>query len=133
MKDHNPHDPVNIIGEAYELFLEKTMHDLHVQDGKEPAESSAHPSSKTTNNSYAHWIENKKFLLKNTALEYLGDAGDETTITLRRLNHPQYTSNKHGEYKTKTDNNSPGYSTKTRAAKTAAYITKKKSTFRRLQ
>ena len=131
MKDHNPHDPVNMIGEAYELLLEKTMHDLHVHDGVASTKS---PQSATQtnmpNNTYTHWIENKKFLFKNTALEYLGDAGDETTITLRRLNHPQRSSSKRSEYKNKPDNTVHGYRIKT---KTAAYTDKKKNAFRRLQ
>ena len=67
MKDHNPHDPVNMIGEAYELFVERAMQDLHVRDGtdsKNPSKpthriikSSDAPSQKSL------WIENKKFLL----------------------------------------------------------------------
>ncbi|MDW3094063.1 MAG: hypothetical protein R8G33_00145 [Gammaproteobacteria bacterium] len=110
------------------------MNDLHVKDGvesKKPHQSTAY--SNTSSKTYAHWIENQKFLLKNTALEYLGDAGDETTITLRRLNHPQRTPNNCGEYKTNIDNTSVGYTTKTRAAKSTAFSGKKKNAFRRLQ
>ncbi len=29
MKDKTPHDPLNMIGEAYELFLERTVDELH--------------------------------------------------------------------------------------------------------
>ncbi len=29
MKDHTPHDPLNMIGEAYELMLERTMDEFH--------------------------------------------------------------------------------------------------------
>ena len=103
MKDHNPHDPVNIIGEAYELLLEKTMHDLHVSDGTASTEPSKFsypviPSYAQTQKS--HWIENKKYLLKNSVLEYLRHAGDKTTITLRQLNHSQNTPDKPDENET---------------------------------
>ena len=93
MKDHNPHDPVNIIGEAYELLIEKTMRDLHVQDGTKPASSSN--SVRRLNNPYntdskkSYWLENKKFLIKNSALDFLSHAGDKTTIELKRLNDSQ--------------------------------------------
>ena len=33
MKDHNPHDPLNMIGEAYERLTEIAMRNLHIQDG----------------------------------------------------------------------------------------------------
>lgn len=99
MKDHNPHDPVNIIGEAYELFLERTMHDTHALS-KANTRKSPQPIYRILNrsdkhNETSHWIENKKYLIKNIALDYLKHAGDKTTVALRRLNHSQKTADKH--------------------------------------
>ncbi len=132
MKDHNPHDPVNMIGEAYELLLEKTMHDLHVHDGTDSTKTAqSADQTDAPSNTYMRWIENKKFLLKNTTLEYLRDAGDETTVTLRRLNHPKRTLSKYKGCINKPDNILHSY--RTRAANTNSYSGKKKNSFRRLQ
>jgi hypothetical protein len=112
MKDHNPHDPVNIIGEAYEMLLEKTMHDLHVHDGIEsssPSESIhrvAIPSYAHTQE--PHWIEEKKHQLKNSTLEYLKHAGDKTTIALRRLNLSRSTPDKPDKNQKKAPDKSHG-------------------------
>jgi len=142
MKDHNPHDPVNMIGEAYELFVERAMQDLHVRDGtdsKNPSKpthrvikSSDAPSQKSL------WIENKKFLLKNSALEYLQHAGDKTTITLRRLNQAPNTSDKLVENENNAPNKLHGhraFNTTMHSEKNNAHQYKKcdNKTFRRLQ
>ena len=140
MKDHNPHDPVNMIGEAYELLLEKTMHDLHVNDGVDSTKPSQ-PIYRVIDSNYAHkshWIENKKYLLKNAALEYLKHAGDKTTVALRRLNHTQNATDKLDENDSNARNKLPGH----RAINTALYSAKNNihqykkcnnKTFRRLQ
>jgi len=101
MKDHNPHDPVNMIGEAFELLTEKTMHDLHIQDGTKPASSSKSirrlSDPYNTDSKKSYWLENRKYLIKNTALEFLSHAGDKTTIELKRLNDLQSQLNKADE------------------------------------
>ncbi len=98
MKDHNPHDPVNIIGEAYELFIERTLHDPHARTNVSP-EKPSQSIYRMINKSHEHrqpsqWIENKKYLIKNIALDYLKHAGDKTTIALRRLNSSQNSADK---------------------------------------
>lgn len=131
MKDHNPHDPVNIIGEAYELLLEKTMHDLHVHDGVDDSASqaSADKTSINANQNYMHWIEDKKFLLKNTALDYLGEAADGTTVTLRRLYHPQYSS----ENQNKKISAKHNHGRKSKLTTIVKHSSKKNKAFRRIQ
>lgn len=142
MKDHNPHDPINMIGEAYELFVEKTMHDLHLRDGKESTKPSKFihhvikPDIALTQKSF--WIENKKYILKNSVLEYLRHAGDDTTITLRRLNQIPNIFDKPDENENDAPNqwhgdnaiNASIYSPKNNAHQ---YKKCKNKTFRRLQ
>jgi hypothetical protein len=99
MKDHNPHDPVNMIGEAYELLLEKTMRDLHMQDSsptRNPSNSIRHLRESANGKSY--WLETEKNFIKISILELLSHAGDKTTIELRRLSD---TNNNQDNYVTK--------------------------------
>lgn len=95
MKDHTPHDPINIVGEAYELLLEKTLHDLHVQDGKSaskplPLIHRLHKRDGDQNNlpesEISQWLEAEKDLIKTSIIELLQHAADRTTLELRRLN-----------------------------------------------
>jgi len=142
MKDPNPHDPINMIGEAYELFVEKAMHDLHVADGKDSTKP-AKPIYRLTNPSdtitqQSNWIENKKFLIKNSALEYLGHAGDKTTVTLKRLNQIPSASDKSDKNEKNISNKLPDHSvinTSPYSAKYNAHQYKKchNKSFRRLQ
>ena len=140
MKDHNPHDPVNMMGEAYKLFVEKTMHDLHMREGKGSTKPSKFihrvikPNIALTQKSF--WIENKKYILKNSALEYLRHAGDDTIITLRRLNQIPSLVDKPDE------NNAPNQWHGDNAINASIYLPKnntrqykkcKNKTFRRLQ
>ncbi len=142
MKDHNPHDPVNMIGEAYELFVEKTMQNLHVRDGTgftKPSistHSAIKPNPAPSQKSL--WIENKKFMLENSALEYLRHAGDKTTITLRQLNQAPSASDKLEKNEYNAPNNLHGH----RNINTAVYSDKNNAhqykkcdnkTFHRLQ
>lgn len=141
MKDHNPHDPVNMIGEAYELFVEKTMHDLNVHDGTDSTKPSSaiyritKPEPATIQASL--WIEDKKYFLKNSALEYLRHAADVTTITLRRLNQIQTISGKHDENEHDSPNDSSGQcaNTSIRSTKNNSHQYKKciNKAFRRRQ
>ena len=75
-----------MIGEAYELLLERTMHDLHVKDGSprhEITNTTRRLSNPVTDNAF--WLESETDLLKTSLLEMLEDAGDKTTVELKRL------------------------------------------------
>ena len=93
MKHHNSHDPANTTGKTYELLTEKTTHNLYMQDATKSASSSKSihrlSNSYNTHSKKSYWLENKKYLIKNTALALLSDAGDKTTIELKRLNSLQ--------------------------------------------
>ncbi len=123
MKDHNPHDPVNMIGEAYELLLEKTMRDLHMQDGsptRKPSNSIHHLHTSEKEKSY--WLETEKSFIKTSILELLSHAGDKTTIELRRLsdtndNQDNYSTSEYSDYKNlygSNPNNRDRFALKTR-------------------
>lgn len=91
MKDRNPHDPLNMIGEAYELLLEKTMHNLHIIDGKDVS-SEDEESSRMKNKSFntkttKHSTENSlnTELLKLSIVNVLRNTADRTTMDLIQL------------------------------------------------
>ncbi len=90
MKDHNPHDPLNMIGEAYERLIELTMRNLHIQDGKKsslPGDTLDHSSSNNpirNNKTINHTPYDQEFLLLLLA-NILRNAADKTTLELNFL------------------------------------------------
>ena len=95
MKDHNPHDPLNMIGEAYELLLEKTMHNLHIIDGKSISandEQNHHMTLHVKNNPFSvsttrHDTQNpfNASMLKLSLVKLVINSADRTTIDLLQL------------------------------------------------
>ena len=91
IKDRNPHDPLNMIGEAYELLLEKTMHNFHIIDGKDtPLDSKENLHIK--NRSFDHKItaqDDKSSvnteLLKLSIVNAIRNTADRTTMDLIQL------------------------------------------------
>ena len=98
MKDKSPHDPINMIGEAYELLLEKTMHNLHLNNTASvsvPVDSKPHAQSHQTKTHGSDWLESGKEFFKLSALELLGGAGDKTRLELKRLANSHKTKDWH--------------------------------------
>ena len=92
MKDYNPHDPLNMIGEAYERLVEITMRNLHIRDGKKESTqpSSAHPD-KFSKASHHIDFNQEFFLLLLTNM--LRSAGDKTTLELNQFRKRKRLSN----------------------------------------
>ena len=142
MKDHTPHDPINMVGEAYELLLEKTMHDLHVQDGKSISKPlpPIHRLHKHDGNQDNHsesevsqWLASEKDLIKTTIIELLQHAADRTTLELRRLNSLNHPSDKHSNSeRLHGDHNNPPMES-ARKIKTPQYKNCNNKSFRRQQ
>jgi len=90
MKDKSPHDPLNMIGEAYELCLEKVIHGLHIQDGAPPHKATISvklSSNHQPKDTPPDWVDLEKDIIKASLLELINDAGDKTTVALKRLNN----------------------------------------------
>ena len=93
MKDHTPHDPLNMVGEAYERLVEKTMANLHIKENKINKElpktirrleykNIIYPQM--TNND-SDWHTFDKEFVKTTLLNMLSHAADQTTLELKQL------------------------------------------------
>ena len=91
MKDHNPHDPLNMVGEAYERLVEKTMANLHIKEDKINKEipqtirrldynSIMHAHPRPTN-----WRTINRDIVKTSILNLLSHAADQTTLELKQL------------------------------------------------
>ena len=91
MKDHNPHDPLNMVGEAYERLVEKTMANLHIKEDKINKElpktirrldykSIVHPQPHPGN-----WNTINREFVKTSLLNLLSHAADQTTLELKQL------------------------------------------------
>ena len=85
MKDHNPHDPVNMIGEAYENFLENTMHNLHIEDGKTPSSQPVSIRRLDHASTISSPALDQEFI-KASLINLLKHAGDQTRVNLFQLN-----------------------------------------------
>lgn len=94
MKDHNPHDPLNMIGEAYERLIELAMKNLHIQDGKKNAHSTTPHSNRISQFSsdilhrdskqLRHPVYDQEFLVL-LFTNILRTAADKTTMELNHL------------------------------------------------
>jgi hypothetical protein len=93
MKDYSPHDPLNMVGEAYEQLVEKTMANLHINETRTD-KTIPHTIHRLDYSSIVRTPREKtgqdipainSSIAKATLLDIVSHAADQTTLELNRL------------------------------------------------